>query len=127
MKRERRSRLAAVVIPDAALLYLQAKFRYLEAKMDGLLEETPDEVIAAFAEHLVPLRMQIAETPAQGISGIVVKLRQVLATMTDYGSDIRSTELDEPTLRTALEAAERLAHGAHDLTPDDGVTRDRLN
>ncbi len=61
------------------------------------------------------MRMQIAETPAAGIGGIVVKLRQILATITELGTDIRSTEWDEPTLRTALEAAERLARGSGDL------------
>ena len=125
MKRERGPRLAAVVNPDWALLELQAKFRDLETKIEELPEETPDEVIEAFVEPLVALRMQIAETPAQGISGIVVKLRQVLATITEYGSDIRSTEWDEPALRTALDAAERLARGAHVLTHDNGVKRDR--
>ena len=106
---------------------LQAKFRGLETKIEELPEETPDEVIEAFVDPLVALRMQIAEKPAQGITGIVVKLRQVLATMTDHGNSIRSTEWDEPTLRTALDAAERLAQGAHGLTHADGVKRDRLN
>ncbi len=40
---------------------------------------------------------------------------------------IRSTEWDESTLRTALEAAERLARGAHGLTHDNEVKGDRLN
>ena len=78
-------------------------------------------MIEAFAEDLVPLRMQIAETPAQGIGGVAVKLRQLLATMTELGSIVGSTEWDEPTLRTALQAAERLAGGG---SPDgDGAPK----
>ncbi len=70
--------------------------------------------------------MQIAEMPAAVIGGVVVKLRQVLATITELGTDIRSTEWDEPTLRTALEAAERLARGGGALIHDNAAKGGRL-
>ncbi len=71
--------------------------------------------------------MKIAEMPAAGIGGIVVKLRQVLATITDRGTDIRSTEWEEPTLRTALEAAERLGRGGAALIHDSAAKGRRLH
>ncbi len=123
MTREQKPGLAAVVNPDTELLEIEARLRALEAKMEGLPEDTTDEVIEAFAEDLVPLRMQIAETPAQGIGGVAVKLRQLMTTITGLGSLIGSTEWDEPTVRTALEAAERLAGGgspAGDGAPKGG-------
>ncbi len=116
---ERRPHLAAVANPDAELLAIEARLRALEAKMEGLPEEkNVDLVIGVLADQCIPLRMQIAEMPAAGIGGVAVKLRQVLATITELGTDIRSTEWDEPTLRTALEAVERLAR-ARDPAGDD--------
>ncbi len=111
MTREQKHGLAAVVNPDAELLEIEARLCAMVSKMETLPEETTDEEIAAFAEDLVPLRMRIAEMPAQGIGGVAVKLRQLMTTITGLGSLIGSTEWDEPTVRTALEAAERLAGG----------------
>ena len=125
---ERKPHLAVMANPDAELLAIEARLRALEAKMEGLPEEkNVDLVIEILADQCIPLRMQIAEMPAAGIGGIVVKLRQVLATITDLGSDIRSTEWDEPTLRTALEAAERLARGGDALVHDNEMKSERLN
>ena len=121
MTREQKPHLAVVANPDAELLAIEVKLRAVEAKMEGVPEETPDLVIGVLAEQCVPLRMQIAEMPAVGIGGVVVKLRQVLATITELGTDIRSTEWDEPTLRTALEAAERLARGDGALIHDSAA------
>ena len=119
MTREQKPHLVAVANSDAELLAIEARLRALEAKMEGLPEEeNVDLVIGVLAEQCVPLRMQIAEMPAAGIGGIVVKLRQVLATITELGTDIRSTEWDEPTLRTALEAAERLARARYPAGDD---------
>ncbi len=119
MTREQKPGLAAVVNPDSVLLELEARKRALEAKMEGLPEDkNVDLVIGVLADQCIPLRMQIAEMPAAGIGGVAVKLRQVLATITELGTDIRSTEWDEPTLRTALEAVERLAR-ARDPAGDD--------
>ena len=123
MTREQKPHLAAVVNPDSVLFELEARQCAMVSKMETLPEETTDEEIAAFAEDLVPLRMQIAEMPAQGIGGVAVKLRQLMMTITGLGSLIGSTEWDEPTVRTALEAAERLAGGggpAGDGAPKGG-------
>ncbi len=125
---ERRPHLAVVANSDAELLETEARLRALEAKMEGLPEEkNVDLVIGVLADQCIPLRMQIAEVPAVGIGGIVVKLRQVLATITDLGTDIRTTEWDEPTLRTALEAAERLARGGGEPAGDDARKGGRLH
>ncbi len=125
MTREQKPHLAAVVNPDAELLVIEARLRALEAKMEGLPEEkNVDLVIGILFEDFVPLRMQIADTPAHGIGGVAVKLRQLLATTTELGCDFGSTEWDEATLRTALEAVERLAGGggpAGDGTPKGGM------
>ena len=124
MTREQKLHLAAVVNPDSALLELEARKRALEAQMQALPEDkNVDLVIGILFEDFVPLRMQIAETPAQGIGGVAVKLRQLMTTITGLGSLIGSTEWDEPTVRTALEAAERLAGGggpAGDGAPKGG-------
>ncbi len=68
-------------------------------------------MIGILFEDFVPLRMQIVDTPAHGIGGVAVKLRQLMATSTELGYDFGSTEWAEATIRTALEAAERLAGG----------------
>ncbi len=118
MTREQKPGLAAVANPDAELLEIEARKRALEAKMQALPEDkNVDLVIAILFEDFVPLRMQIADTPAYGIGGVAVKLRQLLATTTELGCDFGSTEWDEATLRTALEAVERLAGGG-DPTSD---------
>ena len=128
MTREQKPGLAAVVNPDAELLEIEARLRALEAKMEALPEEkNVDLVIGILADQCIPLRMQIAEMPAVGIGGIVVKLRQVLATITELGTDIRTTEWDESTLRTALEAAERLARGGGALIHDSAAKGGRLH
>ena len=125
MTREQKPHLAAVANPDAELLEIEARKRALEAKMEGLPEDkNVDLVIGFLFEDFVPLRMQIADTPAHGIGGVAVKLRQLLATKTELGCDFGSTEWDEATLRTALEAVERLAGGgdpAGDGTPKGGM------
>ncbi len=112
MTREQKPGLAAVVNPDAELLAIEARKRALEAKMEALPEDkNVDLVIGFLFEDFVPLRMQIADTPAHGIGGIAVKLRQLLATIAEPGYDFGSTKWAEATIRTALEAAERLAGG----------------
>ena len=61
--------------------------------------------------------------PAVGIGGIAVKLRQLMATITELRYDFGSTEWAEATIRTTLEAAERLAGGgspAGDGAPKGG-------
>ena len=125
MTREQKPHLAAVANPDSALLELEARKRALEAQMQALPEDkNVDLVIEILFEDFVPLRMQIADTPAHGIGGVAVKLRQLLATKTELGCDFGSTEWDEATLRTALEAVERLADGgdpAGDGTPKGGM------
>ncbi len=123
MTREQKPHMAAVANPDAELLEIEARLRALEAKMEGLPEETPDVVIEPFVEQCVTLRMQIADTPAHGIGGVAVKLRQLLATITELGCDIGSTEWHEATMRTALEAVERLARSGvliHDSAANCG-------
>ena len=101
------------------MLEIEARLRALEAKMEGLPEEkNVDLVIGILFEDFVPLRMQIADTPAHGIGGVAVKLRQLLATTTELGCDFGSTEWDEATLRTALEAVERLAGGGYPAGDD---------
>ena len=112
MTREQKLHLAAVVNPDSALLELEARKHALEAQMESLPEDkNVDLVIGILFEDFVPLRMQIAEMPAHGIGGVAVKLRQLLATITELGCALGSTEWDKATLRTALEAVERLAGG----------------
>ncbi len=112
MTREQKLHLAAVVNPDSALLELEARKRAREAQMRVLPEDkNVDLVIEFLCEDFVPLRMQIAEMPAHGIGGVAVKLRQLLATITELGCALGSTEWDQATLRTALEAVERLAGG----------------
>ncbi len=127
MTREQKPHLAAVANPDAELFEIEARLRALEAKIEGLPEETPDVVIEPFVEQCVTLRMQIAKTPAQGIVGVAVKLRQLLATITELGCDFGSTEWDEATIRTALEAAERLARGGSPLIHDSAAKGGRLH
>ncbi|MCZ6467315.1 MAG: hypothetical protein O6829_08600 [Alphaproteobacteria bacterium] len=77
--------------------------------------------------RLPPERMLIADTPAQGIGGVAVKLRQFLATITELSAAIGSTEWDEPTIRTALEAAEHLARDGGYLAGDGAQNGSRLD
>lgn len=125
MTGEQKLHLAAVVNPDAALLELEARKRAREAQMRALPEDkNVDLMVDILCEDFVPLRMQIAEMPAHGIGGVAVKLRQFLETKTEMRCPFGSTEWDETTLRTALEAVERLAGGggpAGDGTPKGGM------
>ncbi len=127
MTRERKPRLAAVVNPECVLLELEAGLRALESKLQTLPEETPDLVIETLTNQFVSLRLQIAKMPAQGIGGAAVKLRQLLAAITEIGADIGSTLADEPTVRTALEAAERLARDSGALIHDSAAKGGRLH
>ncbi len=111
MTREQKPHLAAVANPDAELLAIEARRRALEAKIVTLPEETPDLVIETLTNQSIVLSMQIARTPAQGIGGIAVKLRQLMATITELRYDFGSTEWAVATIRSALEAPERLAGG----------------
>ena len=121
MTREQKLHLAAVVNPDSALLELEARKRALEAQMQALPEDkNVDLVIEILFEDFVPLRVQIAEMPAHGIGGVAVKLRQLLATITELGCDFGSTEWAVATIRSALEAAERLAGGGDPAGDDVG-------